>query len=73
MSPNDTHETSHSLKSHLRCGIIGLNVLIIQSLCRPGLAQEIFAVVYQELLPVHVASYAEERIINKHTGGPFNL
>lgn len=35
-SPNDTHETSHSLKSHLRCGIIGLNVLIIQSLCHPA-------------------------------------
>lgn len=60
VSPNDTHETSHSLKSHPRCRIKGLIVLIMPSLCHPGLAQEIFTVVQQELLPVHVASYAEE-------------
>lgn len=60
VSQDDTHETSHTLSSHLRCGIRGLIVPIIQSLWRPGLAREIFTVVYQELLSLHVASYTEE-------------
>lgn len=60
---SDTREISHPFKSHQSRGVMVLNALIIQTLCRTahGSALETLpAALHQDLLSARVASYAQE-------------